>query len=142
LHLPFRFILARRIEKAVHAQSDQQHLGAGPSDHGAGEGAASAQQQDQSAIGGEQQRNREKYGGWKPISKPGHSCSIDAGLINELSPSQSSKLKRRYWPILNANCPQYRQLQLAYTVPKSSRRSMEEELTHLQRIGSGENRSG
>ncbi len=92
LHLPFRFILAGRIEKAVHAQSDQQHLGAGPSDHGAGEGAASAQQQDQSAIGGEQQRNREKYGGWKPISKPGHSCSIDAGLINELSPSQSSNL--------------------------------------------------
>jgi hypothetical protein len=31
---------------------------------------------------------------------------------------------------------------LAYTVTKSSRRSMKEELTHLQRIGSGENRSG
>lgn len=44
--------------------------------------------------------------------------------------------------MLNVNYRQYRQLQLAYTVPKSSPRNMEEELTHLQRIGSGENHSG
>jgi hypothetical protein len=43
--------------------------------------------------------------------------------------------------MLILNYLQYRQLQLPYTVPKSSQRSMEEELTHLQRIGSGENRS-
>jgi hypothetical protein len=42
----------------------------------------------------------------------------------------------------NVNYLQYRQLQLTYTVPRSSPRNMEEELTHLQRIGSGENRSG
>ena len=30
LHLPFRFILARCIQKTVHAQSDEQHLGTGP----------------------------------------------------------------------------------------------------------------
>ena len=63
LHLPFRFILAGGIQKTVHAESDQQHLGTGPHDHGGGEGAATAQQQDESAIGGKQQRNREKYGG-------------------------------------------------------------------------------
>ena len=63
LHLPFRFILARGIEKAVHAESDQQDLGAGPGNHGSGKSAATAQQQYQAAIGREQQRNREKYGG-------------------------------------------------------------------------------
>src|SRR6202034_1829641 len=52
LHLPFRFILAGGIQKTVHAQGDQQHLSAGPHDHGGREGAASAQQQDESAIGG------------------------------------------------------------------------------------------
>ncbi len=94
LHLPFRFILAAGIEKAVYAESDQQHLGTGPGDHGSREGAAAAQQQYQAAVSREQQRNREKYGGRQPISKPGHSYSIDAGLINELSPSQVSQPKR------------------------------------------------
>ena len=111
------------IEKAVNAESDQQHLGTGPGDHGSRKGAATAQQQYQAAVGGEQQRNREKYGGRQPISKPGHSYSIDAGLINELSPSQVVPArKRRNWPMLNVNCPEYRRLILAYTVTNRSPR--------------------
>jgi hypothetical protein len=93
LHLPLGFILAAGVEKGVYAETNQQNLGDGPRDHGSRESPTAAQQQHQASVRREQQGNREKYGGRQPISKPGHSYSIDAGLINELSPSQMSQQK-------------------------------------------------
>jgi hypothetical protein len=120
--LPFRFILPRSVEKCVDAESDQQYLGTGPGDHGSGESAAVAEQQHQSAVGGEQQRNREKYGGRKPISKPGHAYSIDAGLIDELSPSQPVPAGGTILAHAIGIYPEYTETHFGPKVPKCSQR--------------------